>query len=299
MDVSIIIPSLDSPTIDRTLAAVRAQAGSTLSWEVIGVGLDRPGRVRPFPGLTWIDTGRPRPPAPARNLGAERAAGDWLLFLDADCEPAPDWLAAFEAAFREPENQVLGGGVAFDDGPYWTLADNIATFYPYLASAPAGEREQLPSLNLAIRREAWLAVGPFDERYPYPAAEDSDWSARARGRGIRLRFHPAARVFHRPARATAGDLWRHHRRFGASSIKVDARHDPPGGRPLVLRHAALLALAAPFLAAAVTARCFLGNRALWRHWPTAPAVYLAKLGWCAGALSTLRHGAPWAAGPPG
>jgi GT2 family glycosyltransferase len=188
---------------------------------------------------------------------------------------------------------VVGGGVAFDTENYWTLADNIATFYPYLASLPRGQRDQLPSLNLALRREVWEAVGPFDERYPFPAGEDSDWCTRARAAGERLWFRPEAVVWHRPRRASAGALWRHAVRFGASSIKVDPRHEAQLGRPWPLSHWLTTLALAPILAAAVTGRAFLGNRALWRHWPTVPAVFLAKLGWCWGAARTLRRGAPW------
>jgi hypothetical protein len=86
-------------------------------------------------------------------------------------------------------------------------------------------------------------------------------------------------------------------RFGASSIKVDPRHEAPAARPWSLRGWRRLVASAPVLAAGVTARAFLGDRALWRHAHTVPAVYLAKLGWCWGAARTLRRGAPWADGP--
>src|SRR6202035_4215758 len=33
--------------------------------------------------------------AHARNVGAAHATRDWILFLDADCEPAPDLLDAY------------------------------------------------------------------------------------------------------------------------------------------------------------------------------------------------------------
>ncbi len=291
MRPSIVIPTLNAPGIQRTLASLRQQRGTTAQPEIIAVGRDEPGLIEPFAGLIWLDTGRPMAPAAARNLGAARASGDLLCFLDADCETAPDWLATVQRAFCDPAVTVLGGGVAFDDDRYWTLADNIATFYPYLSTAPAGEREQLPSLNLCLRRSAWQEVGGFDERYPFPAAEDSDWCLRARRAGHSLRFEPQAVVWHRPSRTTAPDLWRHAVRFGAYSVKVDPRHDPPMGRPLVLRHWLPLLAAAPALAAAVTARAY-RNRALWPYLAALPAVYLAKLGWCWGAAQTLRHGAP-------
>lgn len=288
---SIIIPTLNAPGIQRTLASLQEQRSRTAWHEIIAVGRDEPGLIAPFPGLVWRDTERPMAPAAARNLGVGLATGDLLCFLDADCEAAPDWLATMQRAFDDPATTIVGGGVAFDNDRYWTLADNIATFYPYLSTAPPGRRDQLPSLNLCLRRAVWNEVGGFDERYPFPAAEDSDWCLRARQAGHTLRFEPRAMVWHRPSRGSARELWRHAVRFGSYSVKVDSRYDQLLGRPWVLRHWLPLLAASPALAAAVTARAY-RDRVLWPHLRALPAVYLAKLGWCWGAAGTLRHGTP-------
>ena len=41
-------------------------------------------------------------PAAARNPGARAAAGDILLFTDADCVPASDWVERMVAPFADP-----------------------------------------------------------------------------------------------------------------------------------------------------------------------------------------------------
>ena len=41
-------------------------------------------------------------PAAARNLGAQRAQGQLLLFTDADCCPASDWVERMVAPFADP-----------------------------------------------------------------------------------------------------------------------------------------------------------------------------------------------------
>lgn len=288
MTVSIIVPNLNSPVIGRTLEALEDQIGASAAIEVIVVGRDEPGLVRESDAVRFFDTGRPMPPAPARNRGVAAARGGVLCFLDADCIPAQDWLARHLAAYDDHETAVVGGGVAFPTDDYWTLADNVASFYPVLASAPAGERELLPSLNLSCRRSVWDRVGGFDERYPFPAAEDADWCLRARRAGYRLRFEPRALVHHYPARATMADLWRHAVRYGEYSTKVDPRYWPVLGRPLVFRHWTLAVAAAPLLALGVTGRAYANHRAMRRYWRVAPAVYLAKLGWCYGAARRLR-----------
>lgn len=300
MRVSVIIPNLNSPIVDRTIQALQSQIRINVSVEVIVVGRDEPALVQRTDTIKFIDTGQPVSPAIARNIGVEHAQGDVLCFLDADCVPAADWLACLLAAYQDRDVWVVGGSVVFPVSNYWTIADNIATFYPFLLSAPAGERELLPSLNLSFRRPVWDRVGGFDERYPYPAGEDADWTTRARLAGYRLHFEPRAVVYHYPARTSVPQLWRHALTFGKYSIKVDPRHWPHLGRPIVFRHWTLVSAGAPLIAAWVTARIFWRNPTLWRRLHTAPAIWLAKVAWCVGVAQRLRDaGGQWPEGEPG
>ena len=92
MQTSVIIPSLNAPTLARALAAVMAQTEPP--GEVIVVGRDEAGALAAFPAVRFLDTGAPVCAARARNLGLAAATGELLLLLDADCIPRPDWLAA-------------------------------------------------------------------------------------------------------------------------------------------------------------------------------------------------------------
>jgi glycosyltransferase involved in cell wall biosynthesis len=289
--ISVVIPNLNSTIIGETLEAISCQEGAH-PFEVIVVGKDEPGQVQESATVKFVDTGDPAPPAVARNLGVEHARGDLVCFLDADCIPSENWLDRHLAHYADPAVTIVGGGVTFPKDSYWRLADNLATFYPYLDVSPPGLRDQLPSLNLSFRREVWREVGPFDERYPYPAGEDSDWTTRARLLGHDLHFEPRAVVTHFPSRVTPGDLWRHATTFGKYSIKVDERYWPHLGQPIVFRHWLLTLLAAPVMAAWVTGRVFILSR-LWRYAHTLPAVYMSKIGWCWGASNRLRGQVNW------
>ncbi len=287
-EVSVIIPNLNSPIIDRVLLALQNQEYDMSKVEVLVVGLDELRLVANTQMARMISTGVPKQPAVARNIGARSSQGDILCFLDADCIPHPRWLRTLLAWYENPDVAIVGGGVDFPSGGYWRLADNIATFYPYLSTAPRGMREQLPSLNLSLRREVWERVGPFDERYPLPAGEDADWTTRARLAGYRLYFEPEAVVIHLPLREGIRDLWRHAVNFGRYSIKVDARYRKSLKFSYVFSHWILLLVLSPFLSALVTARVF-SNIHLWRYIYAIPAIYLAKLGWCWGASAHLRE----------
>ena len=290
--LSVIIPNLNSLTIDRTLAAVRAQEFELAEVEVLVVGLDEPGLVGVNGLIRLISTGTAAPPAVARNIGAREAQGELLVFTDADCMPHRHWLRTLVQRYQDPDVKIVGGGVAFPGQKYWRLADNISTFHPYLHTAPAGTRDQLPSLNLSLRRSVWDEVGSFDERYPLPAGEDADWTTRARLAGNTLHFEPQAVVTHCPARTTLKSLWCHAVRFGQYSVQVDERYWAVLTRPFVLRHWLLPLITAPLVAAWVTGRAF-SRRHLWRYACALPAVYLAKLGWCWGASQRLRGQVAW------
>jgi GT2 family glycosyltransferase len=161
-----------------------------------------------------------------------------------------------------------------------------------LSTRAAGQRDLLPTFNLSCRRSVLEVVGSFDEAYPYAAGEDADLTLRLRLAGYALHFEPAAVVGHYPSRSRFSSLLRHAYRFGQYSVKVDPRYAEGLAVPWALRRAWRTLLAAPILAAGVTWQAFRQDRKLWRLWPIAPVMFIAKLAWCAGAAQTLRCGAP-------
>lgn len=281
---SIIIPNLNSPIINQVLAALRAQHARA---EIIVVG--RADTVRLPPDVKFIETPQPVPAARARNLGAAAAAGEWLLFIDADCLAAPDLLRGHAAA-HAVAGRAVGGGVGFDAHDYWALCDNLLSFAPFLATNAAGERRYLPSLNLSMPRTLFRELGGFDESYPGAAGEDIDFSLRLRAHGVTLWFEPAALVLHLPQRSTHVAVWRHLYAFGQVHVRLQRRFAGQAAPRLQLNWrplAPLILAAAPLAALNDALMLYRQYPALRQYRRALPGLVWGKSAWYWGVAMAL------------
>jgi GT2 family glycosyltransferase len=127
-------------------------------------------------------------PAAARNAGAAAAAGEWLAFVDDDCEPDARWLTALADALGSSHRDAVAGRVvnAFPRDVYAGATQQLLDYARewYVANDPS--RRYATSNNLAVAREEFLDVGGFDARFVLAAGEDREFSSRwlASGRGI-------------------------------------------------------------------------------------------------------------------
>jgi glycosyltransferase involved in cell wall biosynthesis len=284
--LSVVIPSLNSPVVGDTISSLLAQPGIECA-EIIVVGQDQPGLV-PMHGLVrMVATPQPVSAAIARNLGIHEARAAVLSFLDSDCVPAPDWLRTLRSHLQDGSNLVLIGSVAFADKPYWTLCDNLSSYYGWLTSSAPGPKSMAPTLNLIVRRAVIDRVGLLDESFPGAAGEDLDWTLRMRQANFTLLFVPDVTVTHRPGRNSLRLLLRRSYGFGWNSIKVHRRFPSLVPQPFYHRHPFWLVALSPLLALGVVSRIFGQNRTLWKYWYTLPAVYAAKVAWRLGAAAYL------------
>ena len=164
----------------------------------------------------------------ARNVGAEAARNDWLLFMDADCVPEPDLLDAYLADAPGERTGALAGDVL--DAPGQNALVARYTRSRQLLDADRGAefeyKPQAVTANLMVRRAAWSAAGGFLEAIR--SGGDSDFSWRMQDAGWELVRRPGAAVHHRHRETLRGYL-EQKVRYGASRAWLGRRY--PGSYP--------------------------------------------------------------------
>ncbi len=285
--VSIVIPNLHSPVINRVLTALQAQTWHPSSLEVIVVGLDRYGLITEDASTCFLRTDGPASPAQARNLGWRAAKHDAIVFLDADCVPRPDWLHRLISFVDQIENVgAVSCGIDCESRSYWTICDQVAAFHEHSLLNPPEERQNLPSYGLYVPKTVLEQTDGFDEAFRFPAGEDLDLTSRIKLLGYKLYFNPEAVVIHFPTRGTARDLMRHAHRSGYESIKVRLRHRDLYRMPSWSDSAWAWRLLAVPIACTKMVQILL-RFGMLRYVHCAPAIFLAKAGWCLGAADSL------------
>jgi GT2 family glycosyltransferase len=159
----------------------------------------------------------------ACNMGIQAATGDYLLFLNPDCEVQAGALEklidAIETNERvgmagplllNPDGKEQAGGRRAVPTPWrsFVRAFGLSKYrdrYPKLFSdfqlqeetLPDGpvEMEAISGSCMLVRRDAIVDVGFLDEGY-FMHCEDLDWCMRFRQKGWKIMFVPDARVVH-------------------------------------------------------------------------------------------------------
>lgn len=161
-----------------------------------------------------------------RNLAAEAAANDWLLFVDGDCRPRIDLVDRY---FAPPAGDDVGA-VA---GPVLPLLHGDGLIARYAASR--SQNKQAPHLrnpfkpfgitaNLLVRRRAWEEVGGFLE---VRSGGDADFCWRLQDAGWKIDYREDASLRHFQ-RERLRPYLRVHARNSAAGRWLRMRH--PGSR---------------------------------------------------------------------
>lgn len=146
----------------------------------------------------------PKPNLPhARNVGAQLAAGDFLLYCDDDIIPPLDLIQMHLRSLDQPGIGAPTGGLCLAPRklpvrprPCEVLPSRRVNDY-WDHEAPKGTTDSLWGGNMSMPRSIVFEAGLFDETYIGNAyREETDSSMRVLRTGFQIAFDPAAAVVH-------------------------------------------------------------------------------------------------------
>lgn len=192
----------------------------------------------------------------AWNQGAEDTDSRWILFLNPDAEVWAGTLGGFVKVGEErPDAAVLGPVVRNADGTMYESGRVFPTVTQAVGHAFIGafaprnrftrayrqsgwdrmsEREVdwVSGAAMLVRRDAFEAVGRFDERF-FLYGEELDLATRLREAGWKVVYTPELEIVHEGAVST-GRSARMHRMHSRSIYRYYAKHRASGWRRATL-----------------------------------------------------------------
>lgn len=199
------------PFLRRTLGALAAQTRQpdrTIVVDNASTDGSAEGIGEEFDGVEIVRLGENTGFAAANNLAAREAADcDWLALLNPDAFPEPQWLEELLGAAEQvpkyssfasrivtasdPDTLDAAGDAFHVSGVAWQRGRGT----PAAGALEPGEVFSASAAAALYRRDAFLAVGGFDERF-FCYYEDVDLGFRLQLAGHRCWYVPSALVHH-------------------------------------------------------------------------------------------------------
>jgi glycosyltransferase involved in cell wall biosynthesis len=201
--ISIIIPArLNSEILKNTLKKILNQ--TFREFEIIVVLDFETENLFKNEKIKYIFSGI-KSPGDKRNIGVENSVGEIIAFLDDDAYPSIEWLYNAQNILNTNLDYigVCGPSLTPDES---TLLEKIGGYIyeSFLASGPTRFRhlalkhrlvEDYPSVNLIVRKKAFVEVGGFDTKY-WPG-EDTKFCLDLTNKfGKKIYYSPLLIVFH-------------------------------------------------------------------------------------------------------
>lgn len=199
MDISFIINSYgrSAEDIKNSLSSCLNQPQSPLAFEVLFVdqnkmplNVEQPNLIHlPFPEHCI---------SKARNYGAIKAQGDWLVFVDDDAKLDENYLQILSKLLLDNPSSTSWAGAIY-------LLEDPQTFYSQrqnISRLELGflEMKVFMGGNIILKRDLFAAIGKFDENFgiggKYPSSEDTDLAWKLYYAGFAINYSPELKIFH-------------------------------------------------------------------------------------------------------
>jgi HAD superfamily hydrolase (TIGR01662 family) len=217
----LVVPTIARPSLADLLGVLAAQDLPGLGRIVLVDDRQRGGEPvaipEPLRAGTVVRRSGGRGPAAARNVGWRATTARWVVFVDDDVLPDPDWGSALAADLA-----AAGPGVGAVQGivrvPLPT--DRRPTDWERDISGLA--RSWWITADLAYRREALVRTGGFDEGFGHAYREDADLALRVAAAGWSL--IRGDRTVSHPVRPAPWWISVARQRGNADDARMVARH---------------------------------------------------------------------------
>lgn len=186
-------------------------------------------------------------PGQSRNYGAERAKGNYFIFLDSDCVIPEGYTQAVYQSLEQQYVDAFGGpDAAHANFTDFQKAINYSMTSVITTGGIRGGGEKMDkffprSFNMGYSKEVFEKTGGFAKiRF----GEDIDMSIRILSNGFKTRLIKAAFVYHK-RRSTFRQFFKQVHNSGIARINLNKRH--PGTLKLVHALPAIFTLGVAFL----------------------------------------------------
>ena len=144
--------------------------------------------------------------AKACNQGAEHSRGYYLVFLNNDTLPQPDWLREMvDSANSDADAGIVGTKLLYPDGTIQHAGIGFINGIPdhpfrdFPGDHPEAnipkELDMVTGACLLIKRDVFIECGGFDEQYKN-GVEDIDLCLKARMKGYKVIYNPKSTLYH-------------------------------------------------------------------------------------------------------
>jgi GT2 family glycosyltransferase len=222
VEISIIIPVFNQFHFTQGCLASIQEHQATERFEVIVVddcSTDATADViAKLPGVVYVRHETNQGFIASCNRGAQKARGEFLVFLNNDTTVIAGWLSALRETFEfEPKAGVVGsklvfpdgrlqeaGGIIWRDGTGWNRGkfdDPEKPEFNFLR-----EVDYCSAACLMIPKALFESLGGFDAKYAPAYYEDTDLAFKIRRDGFKVLYQPLSEIIHYEGATGGTDL---------------------------------------------------------------------------------------------
>jgi len=250
--VSIVIPVFNNALYTYNCLLTLLACDTDISKEVIiinNASVDETGALlKQLSGaFKVIDNEKNQGFVEACRQGADRATGEFILFLNNDTQVMPGWLSNLVNVMDEqPQVGITGskliypdgrlqeaGGIIFNDASGWNYGRLQDPTFPHINQSR--EVDYCSGASLMIRKRLWEQLGGFDKRYAPAYYEDTDLCFAARQAGYQVLYCHDSEVIHHEGITAGTDILSGYKAYQAINRKkfqakwwnVLSTHHPP------------------------------------------------------------------------